>query len=133
MDVHPQTSLSDNALHFHDVSERLFTQLTSPVLWAKAGVDFISSASRKAMSTEIAPLAILDMDGVGRGRLGMKTTFCQSNQANLESSDTLSALVQWDSPEWGVVVVKVFTNSPYLLWGSLSSPYLDITTLSAGT
>ena len=30
-------------------------------------------------------------------------------------------------------MVKVFTNLPHLPWGSFSSPYLDVTTLSART
>ena len=37
----------------------------------------------------------------------------------LEPSDAISTLVQWDSPRLGVVVVKVFTNSPYLPLGTL--------------
>ena len=85
------------------------------------------------MSTEIAPLAILAMDGVGEGKLGMITTFCRSDQVKVEHSDALLTLVQWDSPVPGVVVVKAFTNSPHLSWGCFGSPYLDITTLSAGT
>ena len=76
------------------------------------------------MSTEITPLGSLgNMDDIGEGRLGMITTFCQSDQVKMEPSDTLSALVQWDSPELGVVVLKVFTNSPYFPWGSFSYPY----------
>ena len=51
----------------------------------------------------------------------------------VESSDALSALIQLDSPGPGVAVVKVFTNLPYLLWGSFHSPCLDVTSISAGT
>ena len=40
------------------VSDRLFTQLTSSVLWGKAGTDFITNVSRRAMNTEITPLEI---------------------------------------------------------------------------
>ena len=43
-----------------------------------------------------------------------------------------SQLVQWDSPELGVVVVKVFINLPYLPQGSFGSSHLDVTTLSMG-
>ena len=83
------------------------------------------------MSIEIAPLAILVMDGVVEGKLGMITAFSRTDQAKVEPSDTLSTLVEQDSPKPGVVVVKVFTNPPHLLQGSFRSPYLDITTLSA--
>ena len=103
-----------DALHFCIVSKRLFAWITSPVLWDKARVDFITNASRKAMSTEIVPLVILVMDGVGEGRLGMVTTFCHSDQVKVEPSDVLSTLVQWDYPKPGIIVVKIFTNSPFL-------------------
>ena len=102
------------ALCFCIVSERLFACLTSPALWGKARADFITNASRKATSTEITPLAILIMQGVGEGRLAIIPTFCQSDQAKVEPSDVLSTLVQQDSPEPSVVVVKIFTNSTYL-------------------
>ena len=74
------------------------------------------------MSAEITPLAILVMDGVGERQLGMITVFCRFDQAKVGPLDAPSTLVQWDSPEPGVVVVKVFTNSPHLLWGSLTPP-----------
>ena len=68
------------------------------------------------MSTEINPLAILVMDGVGEGKLRMITAFCRSDQVKVGPSDALLTLVQQDSPEPGVVVVKVFTN---FQWGPL--------------
>ena len=72
------------------------------------------------------------MDGVGKGRLGMITTFCQSDQMKVESSDALLTLIKQNLPMPGVVVVKVFTNLPYLPWRSFGCPNLDITTLSLG-
>ena len=110
MDVHPWTSLC--TLCFHIVSERLFTHLASQVLWGKAGTDFINNTSRRAMIIEITPLAMLVTDGIDKRKLGMITTLCKTDQAKVEPSDVLLALVQWDSPETGVVVGKVFTNSP---------------------
>ena len=85
------------------------------------------------MSTEITPLAILVTDGVGERKLGMITAFCRSDQVKVKPSDALWNLVQQVSPEPGVVVVKVYTNSSHLLWGSFGSPYLDVTTLLVGT
>ena len=102
---------------FSVVSEGLFIQLTSPLLWGKARADFITNTGRGAMSTELAPLAILVTYGVGEGKLGMITTFCRSDQVKVEPSDSLSTLVQQDSPKPGVVVMKVFTNSHVgILW-----------------
>ena len=66
------------------VLESLFTQLTSPVPWGKAGANYITNAGRRAMSTEIAPLAIWIMYGVGKEKLGMLTTFCRSDQTKVE-------------------------------------------------
>ena len=63
----------------------------------------------------------------------MVTTFCCHDQAKAEPTEVFSALVQQESPKPSVVVVKIFTNSPYLPWGSFSFPYLDVTTLSVGT
>ena len=119
-------------LHFCVVSERLFAQLTFPALWGKGGVNFITNANRKAMSAKIAPLAILVMDGVGEGSLEIVTTFCCTDQVKVEPLDMLLTLVQWDIPKPGKVVVKIFTNLPYLLWGSFGSPYLDKTTSWGG-
>ena len=72
------------------------------------------------------------MDGVGEGNLGMVTTFCHHDQANVEASKALSALYQCDLLEPSVVVVRRCTNSPYLPQGSFGFLYLDVTTLSGG-
>ena len=61
------------------------------------------------------------------------TTFCHHDQAKLEPSEVLSTLLQRDSPKPSIVVVKIFANSPYLSWGVFGFPYLDVTTLAAGT
>ena len=74
-----------HALCFCIASERLFTQLTCPVLWGKAGADFITNASRIAMSAEI-----LVMDRVGKGKLGMIAIFCRSDQVRVEHTLHLS-------------------------------------------
>ena len=77
-------------------------------------------------------IAVLVMDGMGEGNLGMVTTFCHHNQVMVEASDVLSALPQHDSLEPGVVVMRRFTNSPYLPQGSFGFLYLDVTTLFGG-
>ena len=120
-----------HAINFCIVLERLFPPLTFSALWGKAGADFITKVGRRAMTTEITPLAILVTDGVGEGKLGMITAFCRTDQAKVERSDSLSTLVQRDSTKPGVVVVKAFTNSPHLPQWSFGFPSLDVTTLSA--
>ena len=85
-------------IHFHMVLERLFYQLTSSVLWGKAGADFLTKVSRRAMSTEITLLAIIVTDGVGEGKLGMISVFCRTDQMKVEPPGELLTLFQWDSP-----------------------------------
>ena len=60
-------------------------------------------------------------------------TFGRTDKAKVEPLNTLLTSVQQDSPDPGVVVVKIFTKSHYLPWGSFRYRYLDITTLSVGT
>ena len=59
-------------------------------------------------------MVILVPDGVGEVTLGMVTTFCHHDQAKVEASEVLCALSQHDLLEPSVVVVRRFTNSPYL-------------------
>ena len=80
-------------IHFCIVSERIFIRLTSSALWGKAGADFITKAGKRAMSVEITPLAILVMDRVGEGKLGMITAFCRTDQVKVEPLDALLTLV----------------------------------------
>ena len=46
------------------------------------------------MSTEITPFAILVMDRVVEGKLGMITAFCRSDQVKVEPLVALLTLVQ---------------------------------------
>ena len=74
------------------------------------------------MSAKIAPLVILVTDSIGEGKLKMMTNFSKSAQRKVGPLDALSALVQCDSARPDVIVVIVFMNSPYLLWGIFGSP-----------
>ena len=78
-------------------------------------------------------MVILVTDGVGQGNLSMVTTFSHHDKTKVEASEAVSALHQCNSPEPSVVVVRRFTNSPYLPWGSFGFLYLDVTTLFGGT
>ena len=113
------------ALQFRVVSERLFAHLTSSTMWRKAGVKFITNNGQKR-SGEAIPMVVLVTDGVGEGNLGMVTTFCQHDQANVEATEVLSALHQCDSSEPSVVIVRRFTNSPFVHWVSFGFLYLVI-------
>ena len=77
-------------------------------------------------------MVILVTDGLGEGNLGMVTTFCHHDQAKMEASDALSNLYQCDSLEQSVVVVRRYTNTPYIPHGSSCFLYLDVSTLSGG-
>ena len=121
-----------STLSFQLVLEELFTRLISPELLCQAGVDFTTNSSKRAMSEEIIPVAILIIDGVGKGSLRMVTIFSCSDQVKVEPLVMLTTLVQWDSHQPALVVRKIFTNSPYFPWGSFGLPYMDVGTLPEG-
>ena len=62
----------------------------------------------------------------------MVTTFCHHNQAKIEVSDALSTLHQHELPEPSVVIVRRYTNTPNMPWGTSCFLYLDISSLSLG-
>ena len=83
-------------------------------MWGKAGVEFMTHTGQK-ISGEATPMLILITDGVGEGNLGMVTTLCHHEQAKMEASDALSVLHhQCNSPEPNKVVVRRYTNTPYI-------------------
>ena len=75
-------------------------------------------------------MVILVTDWVEEGNLDMVTTLFHHNQAKVEAAEALSALHQWDLPQASMVVVRRYTNSPYIPQGSFSFLYLDMTSLS---
>ena len=120
------------ALCFWMVSEGLFSQVISPELWGQAGVNIITNSGRRALSEEVIAMTVLVTEGVDEGSLGMVTIFCHSDQARVEPSTMLLTLLQYESPEPGIVLMKIFTYSPYFPWGSCGLPFLDLATLPEG-
>ena len=98
----------------------------------KTEVEFITDLSLRT-SEEDTPMAILITDGVGEENLGMVTIFYCHDQTKLEASDELSTLCQCNSPNPSVVVVRRYTNTPYIPWGTSQLLYLDVSTLSGST
>ena len=115
-----------SALCFRVVVEGAFAKLVTPEVWGQAGINFTTHSSKRVRSEEIAPMAILITDGVGEGKLRMATVFCWSDQAKVDPSVVLLNLIQCDLHEPAMVVVKIFTNSSYFLWGSFGLSFLDI-------
>ena len=79
--------------------------------------------------THIASPVILITNGLEERDLGMVMVFCHTNQAKIEACD---ALFQWNTSEPSVVVVRRYSNAPYIPWGTSHSLYLDRSTLSGG-
>ena len=52
-----------------------------PKVWGKARVDFTIHSGKKVRRKDIMTVAILIKDGVGKGKLGMVTIICHSDQA----------------------------------------------------
>ena len=95
-------------------------------------MEFVTSNGWK-ISGEAIKVVIMVTDRVREGNLGKVTTFCCHDQAKMEASDALSALCQCNSPEPSVIVVRRYTNTPYIPWGFSHLPYLDMSTPSGGT
>ena len=81
------------------------------------------------LSGEATPMGILITDGVGKGDLGMATTFCSHNQVKMEALEMLATLYQCDSPELSVFVVRRYTNSPFIPQGTSRLLYLNVSYL----
>ena len=69
-------------------------------------------------------LSLSQMEWV-RGSLGWWPSFATLDQARVEPLVALPTLIQWDSHEPAMVVVKIFTNSPYFPWESFGLSFLD--------
>ena len=84
-----------------------------------------SCEMRSESTSPPAPaMAILISNGVGERSLGMVTVFCHSDQAKVQPSVILLILVQQDTPELALVVMKIFTGSPYFPRSPVASPTL---------
>ena len=59
-------------------------------------------------------MVILITDGVEKENIGMVTVFCCHNPNKMEPSDAFPALCQCDTQEPSVVVVRRYTNTPYI-------------------
>ena len=93
--------------------EGFFTCIASPSKWGKTGVEFVTLTCPKK-SGEITNMVILITDGVGESDLGMVIVFCHPDQARIEACDALSALHQCNSSELSVVVIRRYSNTPYI-------------------
>ena len=78
-------------------------------------------------------MAILITNGVGKGDLGMVTTFCSCNQVNMEASEALPTLHQHASPEPSVFMERRYTNIPFIPQGTSRLLYLNVSDLPRGT
>ena len=116
------------ALQFRIILERLFAHIASPDIWGKTQMEFITHTSWK-ICMEATPVVILITDGVGEEYMVMATTFCHHNQVKMEAPDALCALCQCNSLEPSVVVVRRYTSTPYIPWGTSCFLYWDVGTL----
>ena len=78
-------------------------------------------------------MAISITYGVGKGDLGMVTTFYSHNQTKMEALEALGIIHQHDSPKPRVFVVRRYTNTPFIPQGTSRLLYLNVSDLSQGT
>ena len=100
-------------LLFRLISEKFFTQVAPLTIWGKIGVESVTETHLR-LSGEVAAMAILMTDGLGKGDLGMMTTFCSHNQTELEASEALTAFHQHGLSEPRVFMVRRYTNTPFI-------------------
>ena len=62
----------------------------------------------------------------------MVTTFCSHNQVKMEASEACTALQQCDLPESRVFMIRRYTNTPFIPWGTSQLLYLDMSDLPQG-
>ena len=75
---------------------------------------------------------ILITDRVEESDLGMVMVFCHPDQVRIEACDAPSILCQCDSSEPTVVVIRIYSNTPYIPRGMSHVLYLDMGTFSGG-
>ena len=120
-----------STLQFRLILERSFTCIASPDIQGKARVEFATHTAW-SISGEAIPMVVLVTDGVGEGNLGLVKTFCCHDEAKMEPSDVLSALCWWDSSEPTMVVLKRYTNTPYIPQGTSWLLFLDVSMHQGG-
>ena len=101
------------ALQFRLILEKFFAWVASPTMWRKTGVEYVTKTGLR-LSGEASPMVILITSGVGKGDLGIVTTFCSHNQVKMEASEVLTTLHQCNSPEPNVFMVRRYINTPFI-------------------
>ena len=102
-----------DAIWFRLISEKFFTWVASPTIWGKTRVKYDTETSLRP-SGEAAPMAILITDGVGKGDLGIVTTFCSHNQVKMEVFEMFATLHQYNPHESSVFMVRQYTNTLFI-------------------
>ena len=113
------------ALQFRLISEGCFVHIASPDRWGKTGVEFVTLTD-PMKSGGTTNRVILITDGVEERDLGMVMVYCHHNQARIEACDALSTLNECNSSELSMVVVRRYSNTPYIPRGTNHSLYLDM-------
>ena len=120
------------ALWFRLISEGFFTHIASPDMWGKTGVGFVTlTALKKSGGT--TNMAMFSTNGIGGRDLGMVMVFCHPDQARIKACNALSTLWQHDLSELSMVVVRRYSNTPYIPKGMSHALYLDMGTFPRGT
>ena len=97
----------------------------------KARMEFVTSNGPN-ISGEAAPIVILVTDGLGEGKSGHGDHLLPQWSSQAAGFwCTFCPLLMWLAGP-SMVVVRRYTNTLYILWGSSCLLYLDVSTLSGG-
>ena len=105
---------------------------TLPLLTSRERLGGICYPNWSKEEWENTNMVILITDGIGVRDLCMVMVFSHPDQARMDACNALSTLHQHDSSEPSVVVVRRYSNTPYIPRGISHSPYLDVGTFSGG-
>ena len=119
-------------LWFRLISEGCFACIASPNNWGKTRVECLILTSIKRSGETTKSLIVLS-NGVGERVLGMVTVLCHPNWAKREACDSLSTLCQCDLSKLSMLVLRRYSNTPYIPRWTSCSPYLDVDTFSGGS
>ena len=120
------------ALRFRLISEEFFACIASPNIWGKGWSGIYHSHWPKDQSGSCTHV-VLVIDSIREGDVRLVMTFCHNDQAKVEASDTILAVCQWDLSELSMVVVRRYTDMPYIPKGTSQPLYLDVSMLQWGT
>ena len=101
------------ALQFRLKSKKFFAWVSSPTIWEKTRVEYVTRPVKGPVK-RLPPWWSWLLMELEKGGIGMIMTFCSHNWVMMEASEAPTALHQCDSPEPRVFMVRRYTSTPFI-------------------